>query len=90
VVHFNVTEHPTAAWTVQQIVEAFPWDEAPRYLHGYQSATLYSLVVGRAALENVYVTFRPMSTSGVIRQQHHSINTPTLKVRRVWFVNGTA
>ena len=32
VVHFNVTEHPTAEWTAQQIVEAFPWDEAPRYL----------------------------------------------------------
>ncbi len=32
VVHFNVTEHPTAAWTAQQIVEAFPWDEAPKYL----------------------------------------------------------
>ncbi len=26
VVHFNVTEHPTAAWTAQQIVEAFPED----------------------------------------------------------------
>src|SRR5208282_1783210 len=24
VVHFNVTEHPTAAWTAQQILEAFP------------------------------------------------------------------
>jgi len=22
--HFNVTEHPSAAWTAQQIVEAFP------------------------------------------------------------------
>jgi transposase InsO family protein len=32
VIHFNVTEHPTAAWTSQQIVEAFPWDTAPRYL----------------------------------------------------------
>jgi putative transposase len=32
VVHFNVTEHPTAAWTAQQVVEAFPWDKAPRYL----------------------------------------------------------
>ena len=32
VVHFNVTEHPTAAWTAQQVVEAFPWDSAPRYL----------------------------------------------------------
>jgi putative transposase len=32
IVHFNVTEHPTAQWTAQQVVEAFPWDEAPRYL----------------------------------------------------------
>ena len=32
VVHFNVTEHPTAQWTGQQMVEAFPWDPAPRYL----------------------------------------------------------
>ena len=32
VLHFNVTEHPTAAWTSQQIVEAFGEREAPRYL----------------------------------------------------------
>jgi putative transposase len=32
VVHFNVTEHPTAEWTATQIVQAFPWDKAPRYL----------------------------------------------------------
>src|SRR2546429_7894509 len=28
----NVTAHPTAEWIAQQIVEAFPWNEAPRYL----------------------------------------------------------
>ena len=32
VVHFNVTSHPTAEWTAQQIVEAFPFDTAPKYL----------------------------------------------------------
>jgi hypothetical protein len=32
IVHFNITEHPTAQWTSQQIVEAFPWETAPRYL----------------------------------------------------------
>ena len=31
-VHFNVTEHPTADWTAQQIVQAFPWDTPPKYL----------------------------------------------------------
>jgi putative transposase len=32
IVHCNVTEHPTTQWTAQQVIEAFPWDEAPRYL----------------------------------------------------------
>jgi transposase InsO family protein len=32
VVHFNITEHPTAQWTAQQVVEAFSWQTAPRYL----------------------------------------------------------
>jgi transposase InsO family protein len=32
VLHFNVTEHPTAQWTAQQLVEAVPWDTAPKYL----------------------------------------------------------
>ena len=32
VVHFSVTEHPTAAWTAQQLVDAFPDDSAPSYL----------------------------------------------------------
>jgi transposase InsO family protein len=32
VVHFNVTEHPTAAWAAQQIVEAFPEETAPRFI----------------------------------------------------------
>jgi transposase InsO family protein len=32
VVRFGVTEHPTQQWTMQQLREAFPWDEAPRYV----------------------------------------------------------
>jgi transposase InsO family protein len=32
VVHFNVTTNPTAEWAAQQIIEAFPDDEAPKYL----------------------------------------------------------
>jgi putative transposase len=32
VLHFGVTEHPTAEWVGQQVVEAFAEREAPRYL----------------------------------------------------------
>ncbi len=30
--HFRVIGHPTAAWITQQLREAFPCDQAPRYL----------------------------------------------------------
>ena len=32
IVHVAVTTHPSAAWTAQQFRDAFPWDQAPRYL----------------------------------------------------------
>jgi len=31
-VHFNVTDSPTAAWTAQQIRNAFPEELVPKYL----------------------------------------------------------
>ena len=32
VVHFNVTTNPGAEWTAQQVINAFPNEEAPRFL----------------------------------------------------------
>jgi transposase InsO family protein len=32
VIHFNITEAPTAEWTAQQVVNAFPYYTAPQYL----------------------------------------------------------
>ena len=47
IVHFNVTEHPTAQWTAQQLVEAFPFDTAPRYLLRDRDAIYGDLVQRR-------------------------------------------
>jgi transposase InsO family protein len=32
ILHFNATFHPTAAWVIQQLRDAFPYDSAPKYL----------------------------------------------------------
>lgn len=32
IVHVNVTTYPTAEWTARQIVQAFPFDTAPRFI----------------------------------------------------------
>ncbi len=31
-VWINVTANPTAEWVARQLTEAFPWDDAPKYL----------------------------------------------------------
>jgi len=48
IVHFNVTAHPTAAWTAQQLREAWPWDTAPRFLVRDRDA-IYGLTFQRVA-----------------------------------------
>ncbi len=32
IIHFNVTAHPSADWVVQQLREAFPFNQAPKHL----------------------------------------------------------
>ena len=32
ILHFEIADHPAAAWVVQQLREAFPFDAAPRHL----------------------------------------------------------
>lgn len=32
IVHFNVTQHPTACWTSRQLLESYGFEETPKYL----------------------------------------------------------
>lgn len=62
VVHWNVTESPTAPWVVQQLREAFPFDEAgcrTKYLVFDREATFSTEVI--AAMESMEL--KPKRTS---------------------------
>ena len=50
VVHVNVTDAPTAQWTAQQLVEAFPWETAPRYLLRDRDAVYGAVFSSRVAV----------------------------------------
>jgi transposase InsO family protein len=47
-VHFALTRNPTSEWAAHQLVEAFPWDSAPRYLLRDRDG-IYGTVFGDAA-----------------------------------------
>ena len=59
VVWINVTTNPTAEWVARQITEAFPWDEAPRYLIRDRDQ-VYGTVVARR-LRAVGIRDKPTS-----------------------------
>src|ERR1019366_8586374 len=49
IVQFNITDSPTAAWTAQQIINAFPYDTAPEYLLRDRDSIYGSVFVQRVA-----------------------------------------
>jgi transposase InsO family protein len=55
----NETANPTAEWIAQQISEAFPWDETPRYLIRDRD-TSYGAVVTRR-LQAMGIRDRPIT-----------------------------
>ncbi len=55
-VWIDVTAHPTAEWIAQQITEAFPWNDAPRYLIRHR--------------DGIYCRHAPITSHGYSRQAH--------------------
>jgi transposase InsO family protein len=61
IVHVNVTANPTERWTVQQIVEAFPYEAVPRYLIRDRSSvygTWYQQRVKNLGIDEVIIAPR--------------------------------
>ncbi len=61
VVHFNVTPHPTARWTAQQVIEAYPYDETPRFLirdHDGIYGDEFRQRIKGMGIEDVVIAFR--------------------------------
>src|SRR5215831_15331852 len=69
VLHFNVTEHPSAAWTSQKILEAFANQNPPRY-HLRDRDRIYGNEVGLriASLEMEQVLTAPESLAEPVRR----------------------
>jgi putative transposase len=47
ILHIHVTDAPNARWTAQQVVNAFPYDTAPHYVHCDRDAIYGSHFVAR-------------------------------------------
>jgi hypothetical protein len=60
-----VTAHPTAEWLARQIIEAFPWDEAPKYLIRDQNISFAIMTrhspVFKARIRAIGIRDRPIS-----------------------------
>jgi putative transposase len=61
IVHVNITEHPPAQRTAQQMIDAFPWDTASRYLLRDRDSIygeLFQQRVGNMGIEEVKIAPR--------------------------------
>jgi transposase InsO family protein len=68
ILHFNVTEHPTSTWIVQQLRQAFPFESAPRFLIHDRDAKygLEVLVAVRSMkIDPVQTSFQSLWQNGI-------------------------
>ena len=60
-VHVAVTDHPTAASTAQQLREAFPWNDVPRYLVRDRDSVFHAWATTARAMDFREVITAPRS-----------------------------
>jgi putative transposase len=87
IIHVNVTAHPTAAWTGQQLREAWPWDTAPRFVIRDRD-TIYGSDLRRAAqamgIEDVLTAWRSPWQNPFVERVIGSLRRECLDHMIVW------
>jgi putative transposase len=87
VVHFGVTEHPTEEWTMQQMREAFPWDQVPRYVLRDRDAIYgrdFAAMTGNMGMEEVLIAPRSPWQNPYVERLGGSIRRECLDHIIVW------
>ena len=87
VIHFNVTTNPTAQWATQQIVEAFPWDTAPKYLLRDRDKTFgkrFQKRVWSMGIEEVLTAYRSRWQNAYVERLNGSIRRECTDHIIVW------
>ena len=76
IVRFDVTQHPTAAWPSQQVIEAFPWDTAPSFLLRDRDASYGSVFSQRvAAMGITEVVTAPLPMAERLRRARDQLDS---------------
>jgi transposase InsO family protein len=85
-----ITDHPTAAWTAQQLREAFPWNDAPRYLLRDRDAAFHAWATTATAMEIEEVVTAPRSPwqNAYVERLIGSIRRECLDHVIVWNLRG--
>ncbi len=81
IVHFAVTENPKSRWIVQQLREAFPYDEAPRYLLFDRDAKFSAEVVHTIRSMGI----KPLRTAFMSPWQNEAAESRMMRPSRIQF-----
>jgi transposase InsO family protein len=81
VLRFDVTDHPAAAWVIQQLRETFPFDTAPRHLIFDRDSTFSAQVVATVrsfGIKTTRTAFRSPWQNGVAERWVGSVRRELL------------
>jgi len=71
IIHFAVTEHPSGAWTAQQLRNAFPYKQLPKYLLHDRDRNFWGL--SRLGAEEIITAYRSPWQNGYVERVIGSI-----------------